>query len=69
MCKSQTSFEIVQRSGANDRFSSRILLMDDLKKSLATERVGVIVKLIRDKQICDLDTWSNRNILKDKLIV
>lgn len=43
--------------------------MDDLKKSLATEKVGVIVKLIRDKHICDLDTWSNRNILKDKLIV
>lgn len=69
LCKSQTSFEIVQRSGANDRFSNRILLMDDLKKSLASEKVGVIVKLIRDKQICDLDTWSNRNILKDKLVV
>lgn len=43
--------------------------MDDLKKSLASEKVGVIVRLIRDKQICDLDTWSNRNILKDKIIV
>ena len=69
LCKSQTSFEIVQRSGANERFGNRILLMDDLKRSLMSEKVGVIVNLIRDKQICDLDTWSNRNILKNKLAV
>lgn len=69
LCKSQTSFEIVQSSEVSGRFSNRILLIDDSKKSLASERVGVIIKHIHDKGICDLNAWRNRNILKDKLVV
>ena len=69
LCKSQTSFEIVQKSDINNTFSKRILLLDDLKKSLTSERVGVYVRFVRDKQICDIDTWSNRNVLKEKVAI
>lgn len=69
LCKSQTSFEIVQKSDINNTFGKKILLLDDLKKSLTSERVGVYVRFVRDKQICDIDTWSNRNVLKEKVAI
>ncbi len=69
LCKSQTSFEIVQESDSNNTFSNRILLLDDTKKSLTSEKVGVYVDFVRSKQICDIDMWGNRNVLKEKIAV
>lgn len=69
LCKSQTSFEIVQRSDSCNNFNRKILLLDDLKKSLTSEKVGVYVRFVQDKQICDIDMWSNRNVLKEKIAI
>lgn len=69
LCKSQTSFEIVKNSDVGNKFQNRILLLDDSKKSLNTDKVGVYVDFIRNKRICDIDTWSQRMVLKDRLVV
>lgn len=69
LCKSQTSFEMVQKADSQNHFNNKILLLDDLKKSLTSTKVGVYVKFVRDKQICDIDMWSNRDILKEKIVV
>lgn len=69
LCKSQTSFEIVQKDDSKNMFNNKILLLDDTKKSLISEKVGVYVNFVRGKQICDIDMWSNRNVLKEKVAI
>lgn len=68
LCKSQTSFQIAKKLDVNCQIQDRLLLIDDEKKSLLSEKVGVIVKFIRDEEICDIENWSNRFALKDRLI-
>lgn len=60
---------MVQKADLQNHFNNKILLLDDLKKSLTSTKVGVYVKFVRDKQICDIDMWSNRDILKEKIVV
>lgn len=69
LCKSQTSFEIVQKNDSNNTFNKKILLLDDTKKSLTSEKVGVYVRFVQDKHICEIDRWCNRDILKEKIAV
>lgn len=53
LCKSQTSFQIVKKMNVDFKIADRILLIDDQKESMDSDKVGLIVKFIRDEGICD----------------
>lgn len=69
LCKSQTSFQIAKKLDINCKIANRILLIDDQKNSLTSDKVGMIVRFIREEGICDIENWSNRNALKERLVV
>lgn len=69
LCKSQTSFQIVKKMNVDFKIADRILLIDDQKESMDSDKVGLIVKFIRDEGICDIEKWTNRDVLRTRLIV
>lgn len=69
LCKSQASFEIVHKEDIDNYYGNRILLLDDEKKSLISDNVGVYLNYIREKKICDISMWSRREELKKTIAV